>query len=161
MTAAEFTAAMLAEIERTFYPGASKRFLQDRDDLLTAILLPNKYLKERSAVATATQYAAIVRQVIRTIREHGTPDPRRRFSLYFLKCMQTHLQHRGEYYLSAAKTLSALAGPQARSIRQLEAIDTTRALAEAGHVLASRSRRKRAIQKAEKCAHKLDLFAPW
>lgn len=158
MKAAEFTSTILGEIERAFYPGAKMRFLQDRTELLEAILLPNRYLNERTAIATGAQYAAIVRKVIQTIGAHGTPDPRRRFSLYFLKCMQTHLQHQGEDYLRDAKTLSALAGNTARTLRQLEAIETTNALDQARRALTLKGGRKRAIQKSSK-ASELDLFA--
>ena len=145
MNAGEFPSRMLAELEAAFYNrGADRRrFLQDREDLLRAILMPVDYLNRRGAIATAGQYAKIVRSVTSTILQHGTPDPRRRFSLYFLKCMQTHLDHHGEDYLQAAKSLSALASSGARSLRQVEAIEATKALEQARRAIHLRAGRKK------------------
>lgn len=157
MTAVKFTSDMLAEIECAFYRGSKQRFLQDREDLLKAILLPVDYIhSQRDLVASAGHYSAIVRAVIKTIREHGTPDPRRRFSLYFLKCMQTHLQHHGEDYLRAAKSVSALSVTGARSLCQTQAIEITSALNQAHRALRIRAGRK----KPKKMAYELDLFEP-
>lgn len=145
MTADEFTSDMLGEIQRAFYPRTGTRFLQDREELLAAILLPIDYIhSQRDLVATGDLYRTIVRKVIATIRQHGRPDPRRRFSLYFLTCMQTHLQHHGEDYLKSAKALSVLTANGTRSLRQLEAIEITTSLEHALRSIRLKSGRKKA-----------------
>ena len=63
MSADKLPAELLRENEATFYPGAGKRFRQDRGMLLEAILLPVDYIhSQRDLVAAPSLYREIVRK---------------------------------------------------------------------------------------------------
>lgn len=104
MTAPEFVADMLWRIRRTFFAKSTdKQFYQEKPRLTEAITYPARWLNERGARLPAAQYRRILQTIIDTIRRRGNRDRVRRFSVYFLHCVQEHMGHHGEEYYYAAK----------------------------------------------------------
>lgn len=158
MTADQFAADMLAELRKEFFSQATeKQFHQEKHLLLQAIAAPARYLNERGANASASKYRAIIRTVIRVIKEKGNRAKIHRFSVYFLHCVQAHMQHQGDEYYQSAKAsrpIASLLDPAIRKLQQTEASRTTEVLAETHRTLAGRGRRKN----AKTMAFESDLF---
>lgn len=172
MSPAELTDEILALLKRDFFGPDAKSFFQQRDLLRQAITYPARYLNDRSARLPATRYRAILLLVIDTIKRKGNKGAIERFSPYFAACVQSHMQHHGDDYVTAAKDLAAgrpvgpLAGRALDALRRraegfpATAGDdrTVEVLAEAHRALKSRTRGR--IQPAKKAVEQPDLFAP-
>jgi hypothetical protein len=147
MTPEEFTSEMLQELRHEFMRGASdKQFFQERTTLIEAITLPARYLNDRGAVALTAKYRGILHTIMNTIRRKGNRAVVRRFSIYFLKCVQEHMHHHGEDYYNDSKSLSGrvLLQSALRDLRRTEALNATAALAEAHRALRLRGGRRKA-----------------
>ena len=147
MMAPEFLTEQLALIRRTFFARTLERqWFQEVDLLRQAIAFPAVRLKERFAVtATDDLYRLILSKVIDTIKQHGSKR-KQRFSVYFLHCVQSHMDHHGEEYYIAAKAARRLADllPAAmRGAHIVRADRTTEVLADLHRALKSRAGRKK------------------
>lgn len=148
MTADQFTSEMLAVLRREFFASAidEKEFFQEKDLLLQAIAYPARYLNDRGAVALPSKYRAILRTVVGTIKAKGNRRQIRRFSVYFLHCVQEHMKHHGDDYYQDAKSarpVASLLEPALRRLQASEATRTTAALSEAHRALSSRAGRRK------------------
>jgi hypothetical protein len=105
MSPSEFANEQLGLIRRTFFADTiDSQFYQERDLLLSAITYPAANLKERYGVtATDSLYKRVLKTVIETIVAKGNRTKIERFSVYFLHCVQQHMQHHGEEYYDLAK----------------------------------------------------------
>jgi hypothetical protein len=148
MTADEFAAEMLAELRKEFFARTpDKQFHQEKHLLLQAIAFPARYLNDRGASALPSKYRAILHEVITTIKKKGNRGQIRRFSVYFLHCVQEHMKHHGDDYYDdakAARPVASLVNTAIRKLRATEAFRTTDALSQAHRTLATRAGRKKA-----------------
>ena len=148
MSAPEFTNEQLALIRKTFFAKMpEKQFFQEKAMLELAISFPAAHLKERYGVsATVSLYRRVLKTVIETIVAKGNRAKIERFSVYFLHCVQTHMQHHGEEYYMAAKAARSAADllPEAlRSSHIVMADRATEILAGLHRALKSRGGRKK------------------
>ena len=69
--------------------------------------MPANYLAMRgmSVEITAARYREIIMEVIQTVKGHGSMANARSPGRYFMKVMQTHLQHHGDEYYDEAKAI--------------------------------------------------------
>lgn len=160
MSPSELTDDVLATLLREFFAGRrTSQWYQQIDLLRQAIAYPAKYLNDRGARLTASQYKAILSTVIDTIKRKGNRGAIERFSPYFAACVQSHMMHQGDRYLAAAKDAEArpvgslVAGVLRRASGGTDL--TVPALAEAHRVLSARGR----IRQGKKAPAELDLFA--
>jgi hypothetical protein len=102
---------------------------------------------------------SILRTVIETIVAKGNRAKIERFSVYFLHCVQQHMQHHGEQYYDLAKAARRAADllPEAlRASHIVKADRTTEVLSELHRTLKSRAgRKKRGFKDSAP-----DLFGP-
>ena len=145
----ELTAQFLRNIQRKFYASAERQFFQERNLLLQALTFPAAYLHQRGVKYPADRYKEILTTIIRTINTHGNLAEVRSPGRYLLHAVQTHMQHHGEdYYTAAVRTRSALAdvmlGLTKAKPGAIQSDSTVPALAEVHRVLsaAKGSRRK-------------------
>lgn len=105
MSPSEFANDQLGLIRRTFFAEAGdSEFYQERNLLLQAIAFPAAHLKERYSVSTPDSLSrTILITVIKAIQAHGKRREIERFSVYFLHCVQKHMEHHGEGYYTQAK----------------------------------------------------------
>src|SRR4051812_4874706 len=102
MNAPEFVKSMLVLLRRLFLPDATDRqFFQEKPTLELAITHPAAWLEERGAAPTIGIVRKALMAVIDTIKSHGKKVDR--FSVYFLHCVQLHMDHHGEEYRQALK----------------------------------------------------------
>jgi hypothetical protein len=108
----DFANELLALIRRTFFAEAlDSDFYKERNLLLQAIAFPAARLKTRFPVNTPDSLSrSILSAVIETIKTHGAKK-RDRFSVYFLFCVQKHMDH------TARNTTTRQKPPGARSSR--------------------------------------------
>jgi len=111
MSPSELANEQLGLLRRTFFADAGdSEFYQERNLLLSAIAFPAAHLKERYGVSTPDSLSrTILGTVIETIKAHGNRAKIERFSVYFLHCVQKHLQHHGEEYYEQAKAARRVA----------------------------------------------------
>lgn len=106
--ASEIVEDMLGVLRRQFYAERpERRWHVEREHLVKAITHPAWRLAQQGAELPAGAYQGILQEVIATIQRHGEAHKARNFGLYFLKCVQTHMEHRWASYYERAKTLSA------------------------------------------------------
>jgi hypothetical protein len=111
MSPEQQTAPILTELldvlRREFYPrpADSKKFFRDRTFLMRVITQPAAYLHKHGAKLPAANYRRIIMTVIETIKAKGNRDAIEYFPRYLLTCVQTHMDHHGERYYYAGKTL--------------------------------------------------------
>lgn len=134
MTAEEkFRDEMLAEIRKKFFKKVpEKQWFQERTMLVNAIALPARYLHDHGIAALPSLYRRILRTVIQTIVERGATKDIRRFSFYFVRCVDLHMKHQGEKYYSEAKgtrTAASFIDPAIRNLRNREAVQFTEVMA--------------------------------
>jgi hypothetical protein len=146
---AAFDEEMLQLLRREFFASVpEKQFFQERNLLLQAVTYPADYLHRRGAALPATQYRAILQTVIDTIKEYGNRKRIRRFSAYFLDCVQKHMQHHGEeYYIEAkqARVAGSVAAGELGKLRPDEpGRDVVRDLVAIRRALRSKGGRKKA-----------------
>jgi hypothetical protein len=144
----DFAAEQLALIRRTFFAKKSdKQFFQERGQLISAIAFPAKHLKERYGVnATDSLYRRILKTVIETIVAKGNRAKIERFSVYFLHCVQQHMQHHGEDYYDLAKAARRAADLLPAALRDAHIVKaelTTSILVGMTSTLKSRGGRKK------------------
>jgi hypothetical protein len=147
---ARFVEEMLRQIRREFFQDkADKPFFQEREMLIEAITWPAHWMNERGAKLPASGYRRILGKVIGTIKRHGNQVKFRRFSLYFFKAVQEHMNHHGDeyYYEAKVRPISAVLPAVTRHVRPGRAPDrTTETLAQMNQILRSPGGRRRARQ---------------
>jgi len=160
MSPAQLADEMLATLRKEFFRGSHERvFFQQRDLLRQAITFPAKYLNDRGAAS----WGALPGDPVdgdRHHKRHGNRAKIERFSVYFLHCIQAHMQHHGDEYYEASKqprTVGSLAAGLLQKARSSEPADNTvETLAEVHRILSSGRR----IRKPKKTALQTDLFGP-
>lgn len=167
MTASELSEEMLRGVRSEFYAGINaKTFFQERAELMKAITAPAAYLHKRGAMLPAASYRRILATVIDTIKAKGMNRAKiERFSVYFLHCVQTHMEHHGEKYYYAGKSFEGrsispqhvkdVLGGALKNLSRQAADQTVPVLAEVHRTLTARGR----VQRAKKTGTELDLFA--
>jgi hypothetical protein len=144
---ARFVEEMLRRIRREFFSQhTEKRFFQERQMLIQAITWPAEWMNRRGAKLPASGYRRILGTVIQTINRHGEQVKFRRFSLYFFKALQEHMNHHGDEYYEAAKcrSIGAMLPAVARDVRTGRGQDpTTAIMAQMNAVLRSPGGRRR------------------
>jgi hypothetical protein len=87
--------------------------------LIQAITWPAEWMNRRGAKLPASGYKRILGTVIQTIKRHGEQVKFRRFSLYFFKAVQEHMNHHGDEYYEAAKcrSIGAMLPAATRDVR--------------------------------------------
>jgi hypothetical protein len=165
MSPSEFSEEMLRVVRCEFYqrPEDSKTFFQERSFLLRAITFPAAYLHKRGAMLPASNYRRILSTVIETIKAKGNRAKIERFSVYFLHCVQSHMEHHGEKYYYAGKSFEGrsispqlvkdVVGGALRTLRKGTSDQTVPILAEVHRALTVRGR----IQRAKKATAELEL----
>lgn len=149
--ATHFVEEMLHQIRRDFYPAprwGEKRFYQDRQTLIEAITWPANWMKikDRCVNLAISDYRRILNTVTATIKRHGKQVKFRRFSLYFFKAVQEHMDHHGDQYYYAAKVrpVSAILPAVTRDAARRRAFDqTTDTLAQINRLVRSPGGRRR------------------
>jgi hypothetical protein len=171
MTPARFIDEMLRAIRAEFFAGhTDKRFFQERADLIDAVTWPARWMNERGVKAPASLYRRIIQTVIDTIRRKGNRAKIRRFSMYFLHCVQEHMKHHGDEYYYQAKAARPIADVLQAAARRVhnsgfktpphptwchcQRCDPTAQLAELNAIVKSPGGRRRRIQSDQQ-----DLFA--
>jgi hypothetical protein len=157
MMAPEFLNEQLALIRRTFFAKTvEKQWFQESDLIRQAIAFPAAHLKERyGATADDRMYRQILRTVIDTIVAKGNRSKIDRFSVYFLHCVQKHMQHHGEEYHIAAKAARRLVDLLPAATRGAEIVRadrTTEVLVDLHRTLKSRAGRKKKATPAEQAS---------
>ncbi|MEO7933250.1 MAG: hypothetical protein ABIT76_08850 [Chthoniobacterales bacterium] len=157
---ADLSGRILARLKARFYAGHEKLYFQELAMLQQAISLPAVYLEERSRALPAERLESILLTVIRGIVENARPEDIHSFGRYFLKAVQTHMNHHGEEYLAAAKSYQSVLEHQLMGLRKvgekaLPFDKTCESLAAAHKVLTQKSGRKKA-QKTQ--CHQIDLL---
>lgn len=147
MSPSEFANEQLSLIRRTFFKDAGdSEFYQERNLLLQAIAFPAAHLKKRYGVsATDSLYRKILKTVIETIVAKGNLAKIERVSVYFLHCVQKHMDHHGEDYYDlakAARSAANLLAPALRDAQIVKANLTTDVLVGMNDTLRSRGGRK-------------------
>lgn len=156
---AEFLSEMLQLIRRFFFARATdKQFFQERPMLEKAITWPAEWLKRRGINRwQLSRYRKVIMTVIETIRQHGNREKIGRFSVYFLHCVQKHMDHHGEGYYDDAKAPRSIGSLIDPALRRMAAAqpppDTTIEVLSAVH----RALTRRRIRK-QKTASESDLF---
>jgi hypothetical protein len=158
MNAPEFVKSMLVLLRRLFLADATdKDFFQEKPTLELAITHPAAWLEESGVAPTIGIVRKALMTVIDTIKKHGKKVDR--FSVYFLHCVQLHMNHHGEEYrqaLKAPRPIGSLLGRTMKAIKDRPAGEP-----DPGAVLVAVNktlRRRRRIQKVKSTAHELDLF---
>lgn len=155
---------MLQVLRRTLFAKLTeKQFFQEKAMLESGITYPARWLNDRGARMPAAKYRRILLTVIDTIKAHGDLAAIRRASVYFLHCVQLHMQKHGDEYLQQAKSPRLTAETVAKVMRQAgkahtaaEPDRTVEILAEM-HRLSARKRRPILSAKSE--ALQADLFS--
>jgi hypothetical protein len=146
---ARFIEDQLRKIRREFYPRArwgEKRFYQDRPMLIQAITWPARWMNDRGVKALPSVYRGILSTVIETIKLHGNRAEVRRFSLYFFKSVQEHMNHHGEeyYYQAKVRPVSGILSDVTRNLGRVQSPDpTTSVLSQINQVIRSKGGRRR------------------
>jgi hypothetical protein len=144
---ARFVEEMLRWIRREFFAGhTEKQFFQERPMLIHAITWPAEWMNRRGAKLPASGYKRILGTVIQTIKRHGEQVRFRRFSLYFFKAVQEHMNHHGDEYYQAAKcrSIGAMLPAVTRDVGHRRAEDpTTAIMSQMNAVLRSPGGRRR------------------
>jgi len=159
MTPSEFVQGTLRMIRASFMGGVSdKQFFQEKRWLEEAITHPASWLRERGgSYVTIKLMRRILTTVVRSIRQHG--DQPRRFSIYFLYCVQQHMKHHGDEYLQEAKRTPAASVYIKTAVADLRSAS---AAADPGAVLAETNRAlgrgRRRIRKSKAADSVPDLF---
>src|SRR5581483_250005 len=99
-----------------------------------------------------SKYRQILLAVIATIKRHGRQVKFRRFSLYFFKAVQEHMNHHGEeyYYQAKVRPVGEILPGLTRDVRPGRVPDrATEILSQINRVVRSPGGRGRAIQKAD------------
>lgn len=154
MSPSDFTNEQLGLIRRRFFAKTpEKQFFQERDLLLQAVAFPAAHIYKRYGVAgTDPLYGRILANVIDTIVRKGNRAKIKRFSVYFLHCVQEHMSHHGEEYYKAAvaarSAADSLPAVMAR-VRIGQAEHDTKVLVEMHRTLKSRGGRKKRVQKTQ------------
>lgn len=90
--------------------------------------------------------------MIETIKKHGKRRQIERFSVYFLHCVQKHMQHHSEEYYEQAKAAlrAAESLPEVMSrVRIGEAARSTEVLVQLHRTLKSKGDRKKVVARAQ------------
>lgn len=146
---AKFVEEMLTRIRREFFPRCdAKHFCQERPTLIEAITWPATWMKmkDRCVNLSVSDYRRMIGIVIETIKRHGNQVKFRRFSLYFFKAVQEHMNHHGDQYYYAAKVrpISVILPAVTRDVGHGRAEDpTTAIMAQMNAVLRSPGGRRR------------------
>jgi hypothetical protein len=119
--AREFIDRELDAIRKEFFAGKTDRaFFQERNMLEQAICYPAKWLDERGSAMRSIDYGKILSTVIGTIREHGRKKEIKRVSAYLLHSVEEHMDHHGEEYYYAAKSVGSTVADAMQSIRRAD-----------------------------------------
>jgi hypothetical protein len=154
MSSSTLASEQLGLIRRTFFADAiDSEFFKQRDLLLQAIAFPAAHLKERYGVSTPDSISrAILCTVIETIKAHGNRKKIERLNVYFLHCVQSHLQHHGEEYYEKAKAARRAAESLPAVISQVRIGETERStdlLVALHRTLKSKGGRKKVAPKTQ------------
>lgn len=139
---------LLGVIHRQFYPDAEKELYQDRNFLLRAVTFPAKWLKQRGVALPEKEYRALLLTIFTTIKHHGATGQIRRFSAYFLHCVQEHMKHHGEEYYDRGKQIRGIIADVHLGVRKAKPTDpqlddSTELLAAIHATIKSRGGRKK------------------
>jgi hypothetical protein len=107
--AAELTEALLAHIQRQFYPDNVKLFHRDRRLLLKAVTWPATWLREKGFndpnIMPADDYRRLIMDRINDVKRHGDfAKYGDYFPGYLMKCIQNWFLHQGDGYYDRLKS---------------------------------------------------------
>jgi hypothetical protein len=93
----------LRRLRNQFYPDDDKRFFQQRALLVRGITHLAVYLRDRDVALPERRYRQILDEIIQRIQHFGDTSRIEYFCRYWLKAVQSHVDHHGEDYYEEAK----------------------------------------------------------
>ncbi|CAN5549642.1 hypothetical protein BH09VER1_BH09VER1_24960 [soil metagenome] len=93
----------LRKLRNAFYLDDDKKFHQQKAMLVEGITYLAGWLKKREARLPDRRYRAILDEIIKGIMHHGDTAKIGYFCRYWLKAVQTHVDHHGDDYFVEAK----------------------------------------------------------